>query len=95
MMYEDKPCCPASAVRKIRQIDIGGSPTGLFHLDETFQEVYDMKIQDEKKLKKELLRQIKIYNYVAPVAEEKYKEALYEEYQRFCKKKINGWSKEV
>jgi len=69
-MYEDKPCCPASAMRKIRQIDIGGSPTGLFHLDETFQEVYDMKIQDEKKLKKELL--------------EAYKKLDKEKYGLFC-----------
>lgn len=85
-MYDDKPCCPASAIRKIRQIDIGGSPTGLVHLDETLQEVYNMKIKDKRKLKKELLKQVKIYNYVAPVAEKKYEEALFEEYQTYCKK---------
>ena len=82
-----KPCCPASAMRDIRQLIIGGNLTGLAHLDETLQEVYEMKIQDERKLKKELLELVKIYNYVAPGAEEKYMQALFEEYQRFCKKK--------
>jgi len=82
-----KPCCPASAMKEIRQLIIGGNLTGLAHLDETLQEVYEMKIQDEKKLKKELLEQVKIYNYVAPGAEEKYEQALFEEYQIFCKKK--------
>jgi len=74
-------------MRDIRQIIIGGNLTGLAHLDDTLQEVYEMKIQEEKKLKKELLERVKIYNYVAPGAEEKYEQALFEEYQRFCKKK--------
>jgi len=74
-------------MRGIRQIIIGGNLTGLAHLDDTLQEVYEMKIQEEKNLKKELLEQVKIYNYVAPGAEEKYEQALFKEYQRFCKKK--------
>jgi hypothetical protein len=84
-----KPCCPASAMRDIRQLIVGGNLTGLVHLDDTLQEVYEMKIQDEKKLKKELLERVKIHNYVAPGAEEKYEQALFEEYQIFCKKKEN------
>jgi len=84
-----KPCCPASAMREIRQLIIGGNLTGLAHLDETLQEVYRMKIQDEKKLKKELLERVKIYNYVAPGVEEKYEQALFEEYQKFCVNRRN------
>ena len=49
-----------------------------------------MKIRGEKKLKKELLERVKIYNYVAPGVEEKYEQALFEEYQRFYKKKSIG-----
>ena len=74
-------------MRDIRQIIIGGNLTGLAHLDDTLQEVYEMKIQDENKLIKELLERVKIYNYVAPGSEEKYEQALFKEYQRFCKKK--------
>ena len=76
-------------MRDIRQLIIGGNLTGFAHLNETLQEVYEMKIRGEKKLKKELLERVKIYNYVAPGVEEKYEQALFEEYQIFCKKKEN------
>ncbi len=82
-----KPCCPASAMRDIRQISIDGNLTGLAHLDETLQEVYEMKIQNEKKLKKELLEWVKVYNYVVPSVEKQYEDALFDEYQNYCKKR--------
>jgi ribosomal protein L13 len=47
-------------------------------------EVKEMILPDEKERGKELLQRVKIYNYIPASAEEKYRIALLQEYQK-CK----------
>ncbi|MDH7506455.1 MAG: hypothetical protein QHH15_01525 [Candidatus Thermoplasmatota archaeon] len=84
-----KPCCPACAMRNVRQIFIGGILTGIVNLDNILQEVYELGIKDENKLKKELLEKVKIYNYVASGVEKQYEDALFNEYQKYLKNRMD------
>ena len=38
-MSDDKPCCAADALRRIRQVKINGIMTGITMLDESIAEV--------------------------------------------------------
>ena len=86
-----KPCCPASAMKNVRQIFISGILTGIVNLDNILQEVYELGIKDEKKLKKELLEKVKIYNYVASGVEKQYEDALFNEYQKYLKNRSENY----
>ena len=79
-MSDDKPCCAAEADRRVRMVDIGGTKIGIPQLDHVIEEISKMKLDNEKKVKEELLKQIKIFNYVPPSAEDEYVNAVYKEY---------------
>lgn len=87
-MIKGKSCCAADALRKIKQITIGGTLIGISNLDGIFKIVSKMGFQENAQLKKELLKQVKIYNYVSPAAENDYADAIYAEYTKWmtCKK---------
>ena len=77
----EKPCCAAEAMRRIRRIEVGGVVVGLAMLDDAFQDVIDRGITGETAIGDELVRQIKIYNYIPKEAEPLYRAALLCEYQ--------------
>ena len=52
------------------------------NLESILKEVADLKLADDEAIKKELLQRVKIYNYVAPVEDNDYSEALLKEYKR-------------
>jgi len=52
------------------------------NLESILKEVADLKLADDEAIKKELLQRVKIYNYVAPVEDNDYSEALLSEYKR-------------
>ncbi|MBN1194182.1 MAG: hypothetical protein JXA08_02375 [Methanomicrobiaceae archaeon] len=79
---EQKPCCAAEALRRIRRLDAGGVAVGLAMLDAVFEEVAALGLSAEEPLKNELLRQVKIYNYIPPQAEVAYAGALLREYRK-------------
>jgi len=79
----EKPCCEAEALRRIRQIDVGGIVVGISMLDHIFPEVREIELPDEKEIGRELLKRVKIYNYIPASAEEKYRIALLEEYLKY------------
>jgi hypothetical protein len=79
---EGKPCCSAEALRRIRQIDIDGHQIGLAMLDAVLDEVLHLDLPDEGSIGDELLRRVKIYNYIPPGAEAGYRRALLAEYRR-------------
>lgn len=80
---DEKPCCEAEALRRIRQIAVGGIVVGISMLDHILAEVRGMELPDEKEIGRELLQRVKIYNYIPASAEEKYRIALLQEYQKY------------
>lgn len=73
---DEKPCCGAEALRCIRQVNVGGIVVGISILDNILTEVNGMNCPGEKETGKELLKRVKIYNYVPSSAEGKYRIAL-------------------
>ena len=81
---DEKPCCEAEALRRIRQVKVGDIVVGISMLDHILAEVREMELPDEKEIGRELLKRVKIYNYIPASAEEKYRIALLEEFLK-CK----------
>ena len=82
-MTGEKPCCAAAAARMVKKLTLAdGSQVGVLNLEDSFREVAELKISNDEVLKKELLKRVKIYNYVAPAADNDYLEALLREYEQ-------------
>ena len=79
---DKNPCCAAEALRRIRSVDVGGMVIGIAMLDPILTEVHAMKISGEVTIGDELLKKVKIYNYIPASAEEKYRIALLHEYRK-------------
>ena len=82
MANKDIPCCAADAMRRVKQIDVGGIVVGITMLEESFAEVREMNIPGKKESTDLLLKKVKVYNYIPAAAEEKYREALLREYEK-------------
>ncbi|MDD1711421.1 MAG: hypothetical protein LUQ37_11020, partial [Methanoregulaceae archaeon] len=61
---DEKSCCVAEAMWRIRQFDVGGIVVGISLLDDIIIEVKAMNLSGEKETGDELLKRIKIYNYI-------------------------------
>jgi hypothetical protein len=81
-MSNDKPCCAAEALRRIRQIPINGIMTGITMLDESIADVREQNPGNDAAIREALMKKIKIYNYVPRGVEEAYAQALMEEYRK-------------
>jgi hypothetical protein len=81
-MADDKPCCAAEALRRIRHVEINGIKTGIVMLDESIAEVRAHNLANEQEIRAALLKKIRIFNYVPRAAEEAYARALVEEYNK-------------
>jgi len=86
-MSDDKPCCAADALRRIRQVKINGIMTGITMLDESIAEVRAQNYGREPEICAALLKKIRIYNYIPKGVEEEYARALMEEYKKALTKK--------
>jgi len=72
-MTGEKPCCAAAAARMVKKLTLGdGSQVGIVNVESILNEVADLKLSDNEAIKTELLKRVKIYNYVAPAAETDY-----------------------
>ncbi|MBT4482838.1 MAG: hypothetical protein HOC71_04070 [Candidatus Latescibacteria bacterium] len=81
-MSEIKPCCAASLARKVKKLNIGGTLIGISMLDSIIEEVSKMDINDQNEIKHELIKRVKVYNYVTSSAEKDYADTVFEEYER-------------
>lgn len=81
-MEEEKPCCPAAAVRKIRKIDIKGLEVGIAQLDKIIEKVAAQDLTNNEEIGRALLKETKIYNYIPANKEPAYRQAILEEYAR-------------
>lgn len=86
-MGDDKPCCAADALRRIRQVKINGIMTGITMLDESIAEVKAQNLVSEPEILAALMKKIRIYNYIPKGVEEEYARALIEEYKKTIAKK--------
>jgi len=77
---DEKPCCAADALRRIRQLDVEGIVVGIAMLDPIITEVTAMNLSGEKEIGDELMKRVKIYNYIPARAEEQYRTALVREF---------------
>ena len=75
-----KPCCAADALRRIRQVNVNGIPTGITMLDERISEVREFGFTDEREVREALIQQVKIDNYIPLGVQEAYTEAIMREY---------------
>lgn len=73
-------CCPNPKIYKLR---VKGAQVGLVAMEPAFRKVKEMGLRNADEIKGEILREIKIYNYVPESAESEYAEALYREYAHF------------
>jgi hypothetical protein len=67
---------------KIRRLLVDGKETGLDRLDWIIDEVMKMGLQDEGAIMEELMKRVKIFNYVPTKKTEAYAEALMDEYRQ-------------
>lgn len=82
MGNDEKPCCAAEALRRIRQVEVGGIGVGLAMLDEIIDEVSAMHLAGKDAIADELLEHVKVYNYIPKSAETAYRAALIREYEK-------------
>jgi hypothetical protein len=81
-METDKPCCPADALRRIRQIKINGSMTGITMLDECIAYVHNQNCCTDTEIRAALVKRVRIYNYIPKSVEGQYADALMDEYRK-------------
>ena len=79
---DNKPCCAADALRRIRQIPINGIPTGITMLDECIAEIKTQNLKSDSEIRVALLKRVKVYNYIPRNVEEEYARVLLEEYKK-------------
>lgn len=80
MKNKDVPCCAADAMRRVTLVDVGETTIGLAMLDLVFAEVQRLGLADDAAVRTELIRRVKVYNYVPPPAAEAYAAAVHREY---------------
>jgi len=56
MGHDNKPCCAADALRRIRQIPVNGIPTGITMLDECIAEIKTQDLTNESEIRAALLK---------------------------------------
>jgi hypothetical protein len=83
MKNNEIPCCAADAMRRVKPVDVNGATVGLSMLDFVFAEVRALGLTDETAARAELLKRVKVYNYVPPPAAEAYAEAVHREYAKW------------
>lgn len=76
------PCCAAEAMRRVRRIDVGGVAVGLSMLDCIFADVQEMALSNDHAVCEELMKRVRIYNYIPPSAADLYVDAVSALYEK-------------
>ncbi|MEI7857053.1 MAG: NAC family transcription factor [Methanomicrobiales archaeon] len=66
-----------------KRILIDGKETGIDHLDFILDEVKKLRLENSTEISDELLKRVKVFNYVPTKKTAEYAAALVAEYQRF------------
>ena len=73
-------CCPGKT--NVRRIRVGGLEIGIAELESVIKNALEMRDSDDEEIRRILLEQIKIYNYVPKSAEREYADAVWTEFQK-------------
>lgn len=73
----------------VKIINIGGTEVGLYRLEEIYKEVCGLGIDGEV-LKGELLKRVKVDNWIPESKEREFATAIFKAYESFCKKVDSG-----
>jgi len=65
-----------------RRVMIDGRETGIDQLDFVFEEVRKLDLKDDSILAEEIMKRVKVFNYVSSKKEALYREALLREYKQ-------------
>lgn len=76
------PCCAAKARQQIRQMTIRGIIVGLFMLNSIFEKIAYLTHSSDEQVQRNLLRQVRIYNYLPRPAGDAYAEAIMKKYRK-------------
>ena len=77
-----KPCCAAKATQQIRQVTIRGIIVGLFMVNSIFEKIASLNLSSDEQVQRNLLRQVRIYNYLPRPAGDAYAEAIMKKYRK-------------
>ncbi len=70
---------------KIRKIMIDGKETGIDQLGKILDDVSKISLEDEGMIMEELLKRVKVFNYVPTKKTDVYAEALMREYREYAR----------
>lgn len=77
-------CCGGPTI-PITRVKIGGASVGLVALEPVFEQMYQQGHRDGSGVDEEILKAVKVYNFVPTSVEQSYKETLLKQYQKFCR----------
>ncbi|MDI6718235.1 MAG: hypothetical protein QMD46_01300 [Methanomicrobiales archaeon] len=80
---EKKPCCAAEALRRVKPLSVDGKTVGIAWLEPIIEEVAALDLGGDEQIVAELVKRVKIYNYIPRSAEHAYAAAIYEEYKKY------------
>ena len=63
----------------------GGVEVGIYKLEEIFEEVRKLGIDDSKALKEELFKRVKRNNWIPEDRDEEFAKAIFDAYKNFCR----------
>lgn len=72
-------CCPEKPVSK--RLTVGGIQVGISEYDTIIQKALELENAPEDEIKRILLKELKIFNYVPASAEQDYLDAMWQEYK--------------
>lgn len=81
-MKEEVCVCMADKAGKIGRIVVGGTSVGIAQLDQVMEETNSMGLESIEEIARELLKKVRIFNYVPSSASSEYEKALIKEYER-------------
>lgn len=82
----DKPCCSAEALRRVKQIEVDGKTAGIVWLEPIMKEVAALNLMTDERIIAELTKRVKAYNYVPQSVEKSYASAIFKEFKRYIQK---------
>lgn len=86
----DKPCCSAEALRRVKQIEVDGKTVGIVRLEPIMKDVAALNLAADEQVITELMKRVTIYNYVPQSVEKLYASAVFGEYKRYIHKNSQG-----
>jgi len=66
---------------KIKKISIDGKETGIDRLDYIFDDVIKLHLKDENQIRQEILKRVRIFNFIPTKKVAAYSDAFWYEYQ--------------